>query len=123
MRWTSNGLKMCLFPLRREEGRWSQPVAQFFKLSIVLLISSRWQGDKNRLTGHLVLIYDVGLRSEGGIFASRVGPMFAKNLLKCDAMMEESVVELPLIEKIVVFWADVFFLLITSLITCHVFLR
>ena len=117
------GLNTVLLDLSTIAGIWSHPVAQFFRLSMVLLISSMWQGAKNKLIGHLVLIYDVGLLSEGGIFVSRVGPMFAKKLLKWEAIIDESVVDLPLTEKIVVFWTEDFFLFITFLITCQVFLR
>ena len=38
--WTRRGVKVDLLDLSREAGSWSKPVAQFLRLSTVLLSSS-----------------------------------------------------------------------------------
>ena len=123
MTWVKRGLNIVLLVLSTEEGKWSHPVAQFFKLSVILLISSVVHGDRKILAVHLFFIKEVGSIWEVGIFLSNTGPILVKKLWKRFAIREGSSVALPLIVNVVTFWGLVFLLLITSFIICNDFLR
>jgi hypothetical protein len=110
---------MILFPFSRDAGRWSYPVAQFFRLSMMVLISSSLHGVRNIFIGQLFFIYVVGFFQEFGFFLSSTGLILEKNVLKWFAIALGLSGETPFILKVTFFLYCFFILLMTSFITNH----